>query len=297
ITHPMISKSIERAQKRVEMRNFDIRKHLLEYDDVMTKQREVIYTRRRRALVGENLQDEIRNMIEDYGYNLVEQMAIQSDFGDSWDWDALQESLLKTMLLPLPISNEEKENIKSEDLSEKIVQTALEGYERKRSVIGDDLMAQLERFATLRTIDERWKEHLYEMDRLREGIGLRAYGQKDPLMEYKQEGFRTFREMLGRVNQEILEVVFKAQIQVEQGNRGYERERGASAAMAMVHEETAGMGFAGSPDQAEGQESRHPRTAGKRQPVHVDHKVGRNDPCTCGSGKKYKHCHGRSQAG
>jgi len=291
ITHPMITKSIERAQKRVEMRNFEIRKHLLEYDDVMTKQREVIYTRRRRALVGENLYEDIREMIEDFIADTVERYTGQAGYEEGWEWEGMREEFLRTMLLPLPPPKEYDTYSKPQDLMDRLTESALDAYNRKRKVLGDDLMGQLERFATLKTIDEKWKEHLYEMDQLKEGIGLRAYGQKDPLLEYKHEGFRTFTEMLGRINEQVLEIVFKAQIQVEQGPETFQPDqRRAPSEMAMVHENAVGMGFAGQPQQP--QEQGPPRV-GKRQPIKVEKKVGRNEPCPCGSGKKYKHCHGQ----
>ncbi|MBN2030263.1 preprotein translocase subunit SecA [bacterium] len=292
ITHPMITKSIERAQKRVEMRNFEIRKHLLEYDNVMNKQREVIYTRRRRALEGENLHEEILEMIDDFCEDVVEDFTSPGEYSDAWDWDGLREALLKTMLIPLPLTDEECAIIRQEELKERLIQMAHELYRKKRHLLGNELMGQLERFATLKTIDERWKEHLYEMDQLKEGIGLRAYGQKDPLIEYKQEGFQTFTEMLGRINEEVLEIVFKAQIQIERGPKDWQPERiREPAEMATVHETTTGMGFAGQSEEAK--ESEKP-TVGKRQPIRVEKKVGRNEPCPCGSGKKYKHCHGKN---
>jgi preprotein translocase subunit SecA len=257
----------------------------------MNKQREVIYTRRRRALEGENLHEDILEMIEDFIDDVVDNFTAQGEYGDTWDWDGIREELLKAMLMPLPVSEEECANIRQDELRERLVKRAKELYERKRQTLGDELAAQLERFATLKTIDERWKEHLYEMDQLKEGIGLRAYGQKDPLIEYKQEGFRTFTDMLGQINEEVLEIVFKAQIQIEQGpevlRAGRVRE---PVEMATVHEEAVGMGFAGKTDEST---QTGPPRAGKRQPVRVDKKVGRNEPCPCGSGKKYKHCHGR----
>ena len=290
ITHPMITRSIERAQKRVEMRNFEIRKHLLEYDDVMNKQREVIYTRRRRALEGENLHKDILDMMDDFIDDIVEgYWGKGGGFGESWDLEGLRQELLKTMLIPLPVSDEESSALTMDELTFRLKKTARDAYERKHHALGDELMAQLERLATLKTIDERWKEHLYEMDQLKEGIGLRAYGQKDPLIEYKQEGFRAFTEMLGRINEEILEICFKAQIQVEGPETWQSRRRRSIAEVAAVHEEAVGMGFAGHTEAA--QESR-PERAGKRQPIKLEKKIGRNDPCPCGSGKKYKHCHG-----
>ncbi len=292
ITHGMITKSIERAQKRVEMRNFDIRKHLLEYDDVMTKQREVVYNRRRRALEGENLHDDILEMIEDFVDDTVDQYLTSREYGEGWDLEGLSDAMLKAMLLPVAVPDDELEILDASDLSDRIKKEAQAAYERKRQALGNDLMGQLERFATLKSIDERWKEHLYEMDQLKEGIGLRAYGQKDPLLEYKQEGFRTFAEMLGRINEDVLEIVFKAQIQVDRGRDAWESQRRQPSEMATVHKNAVGMGFAGQPSQSQGDEARPPRV-GKPQPVHVEKRVGRNEPCPCGSGKKYKHCCGK----
>ena len=290
ITHPMITKSLERAQKRVEMRNFEIRKHLLEYDDVMNKQREVIYNRRRAALEGENLLEEILDMIAVFVEDTVQNFAEGEGYGETWDWEGMREAFLKTMLLPVPVSDEERNTIRADVLTERMGSGAKDAYERKRQALGSELMAQLERFATLKTIDEKWKEHLYEMDQLKEGIGLRAYGQKDPLIEYKQEGFHAFTDMLTRIDEEILEIVFKAQIQVERGPEMWERRRREPVEMATVHENAVGMGFAGGGERP--QEEGRP-SAGKRQPVRIDKKVGRNEPCPCGSGKKFKHCHGK----
>jgi preprotein translocase subunit SecA len=289
ITHPMITRSIERAQKRVEMRNFDIRKHLLEYDDVMNKQREVVYRRRNRALEGENLHEDVLEMIEDTAAVLADKYAPPESM-EGTDLKGLREDMLKTLLVSLPGQDQPLLAMKQEELIAKIAEVTVQAYQRKRQVVGGDLMAQLERFATLKTIDERWKEHLYEMDLLKEGIGLRAYGQKDPLIEYKQEGFRMFTEMLARINLEIVETIFKAQIRVEQPMETLGPRRRPPAQMAMVHEEATGMGFAHQME--EGGELPPGVRAGKPRPVRAEKIPGRNDPCPCGSGKKYKHCHG-----
>ncbi len=288
ITHSMITKSIERAQKRVEMRNFEIRRHLLEYDDVMNKQREIIYQRRKRALEGENLRDNIYIFIEDFIDEQVE-IFTDKDYSENWDWQGLSNVLLKSILLPLPLTQKEKEEISKEELKDRLIDAAIDNYKRKCNNLGDEVMGQLEKIATLHTIDEKWKEHLYEMDQLKEGINWRAYGQKDPLIEYKHEGFRAFKEMLESINDEILEIVFKANIEVEHDLRE-QQQRAASIDMSTRHAETVGMGFAG---QSEEQQQGGNVRAGKKQPVNVGKKVGRNDPCPCGSGKKYKHCCGR----
>lgn len=289
ITHSMITKSIERAQKRVEMRNFEIRKHLLEYDDVMNKQREIIYKKRKRALEGENLRDNIYISLEDFIDEQVE-IHTQEDYSENWDWTGLSSILLKTILLPLPLSKEEKEEISKEELKDRLINAAVDNYKTKCKALGDEVMGQLEKIATLHTIDEKWKEHLYEMDHLKEGINWRAYGQKDPLLEYKQEGFKAFKQMLESINDEILEIVFKANIEVEQDLRK-QQQQAATTDMSTRHEDTIGMGFAGQPDAQ--QEQGGSVKAGKKQPVKIGKKVGRNDPCPCGSGKKYKHCCGR----
>lgn len=289
ISHPMVTRSIGRAQKRVEMRNFEIRKHLLEYDDVMNKQREVIYKRRLRALSGENLHSDILDMMDVFIEDMVEN-STRGDYSDTWDWDGMAEVLLRTMLLPLPVDAGARDAVQKEDLVSSLQNAARDSYEHKRRLLGDDLMGQLERFATLKTIDHQWKEHLYEMDQLKEGIGLRAYGQKDPLLEYKQEGFRAFVEMLDRINGEILEICFKAQLQVQAPEDMRVRSR-QPMEMSAVHDSASGMGFAG--QQEDGQESPVPQRRVTVQPVKVEHKVGRNEPCPCGSGKKYKQCCGR----
>ena len=297
ITHPMITRSIERAQKKVENRNFEIRKHLLEYDNVMNKQREVIYARRRRALDGESLREDIQEMMADFIDESISMHLGTGDFHSGWNVDEFRENMLKTMLLPLPFDDEEWPSLNDNDVMERVREAAFLAYDEKRRALGDDLMSHLERFAVLKTIDEKWKEHLYEMDQLREGIGLRAYGQKDPLLEYKQEAFHAFSEMLGRINQDIIEIVFKAQLQAQQGPSTWEEKQTRAPAaleMATVHEEATGMGFASeSPQAMESQGGGQPAAQRKQQPVRVEKKVGRNDPCPCGSGKKYKHCHGR----
>jgi len=288
ITHPMMTKSIERAQKRVETRNFEIRKHLLEYDNVMNKQREVVYTWRRRALEGESLYEDIIDMIDDYADEIVEKYKRE----ESWDWEALNKELLTALLVKLPVTEEEKGYINSDELRERISAAAKEFYSKKRKALGDDLMGYIEKVATLKTIDEMWKEHLYEMDQLKEGIGLRAYGQKDPLVEYKHEAFNAFTDMLDRANREILELVFKAHVEFEK-EQSLESILQPAPDVATVHEESVGMGFVTSmPDAGEAQPA---LARPKRAPVRVEHKVGRNDPCPCGSGKKYKYCCGRNK--
>jgi preprotein translocase subunit SecA len=294
IMHPMVTKSIERAQKRVEAHNFEIRKHLLEYDDVMNQQREVIYDLRAHALQGQNLRTDILEMMDEVIENKINQFTDSKTYADEWDWESLRSAFRKCMLMELPFSQEEAVELSQEELFERVREAAYEQYRRKEEALGEKLMRQLERYAMLRVIDERWREHLYEMDQLKEGIGLRAYGQKDPLIEYKSEGFRLFTEMLSLINEQVVEMIFKAQLEVEPAPM----VRRTPAQMRLVHESAGPFGGVAAP--AQRRRAAAPAAgpggaqAGKPQPVTAGVKVGRNDPCPCGSGKKYKKCHGRT---
>lgn len=281
IEHKMVTKSIERAQKRVEGHNFDIRKHLLEYDNVMNQQREVIYDRRNHALRGENLRSEIMEMLSTEVAHLVNVHA-NTETGGEWDMETLRFSFQKTFLSDWPLTEEDEGTMPSDEMSEKLARSAVEVYRRKESVLGKDVMRELERMVILRVIDEKWRDHLYEMDQLKDGIGLRAYGQKDPLIEYKREGFNLFEEMLDSLNRDVLKLIFRAQVQRPDASYFAPRRRPAQAQMVASHQSSTGMGFQGQP-QAPSQQQ-----AGKKQPVKLDQKVGRNDPCPCGSGKSTK---------
>ncbi len=287
IAHAMVSKSIERAQKRVEEHNFDIRKHLLEYDDVMNQQREVIYNRRNHALKGENLKGDILEMMDEVIDDTVAAHTGESDYADGWDWNGLRQEVRKIFLTELPVSEDEKESITREMVTERLKERAQQVFESKERALGSQLMRQLERLAMLHAIDEQWRDHLYAMDSMKEGIGLRAYGQKDPLIEYKSEGFNMFSEMLARTNEAVLDMVFKAQIQAAPETR-----QRVPTQIDAVHASSTGMGFQAGRSAPPRAASGAPPGAGKRQPVRVAQKVGRNDPCPCGSGKKYKKCCG-----
>ena len=283
IKHPMVSKSIERAQKRVEGHNFDIRKHLLEYDDVMNQQREVVYSRRKHALEGENLKDDIFEMIDDFIEGQVEKYADETLPSEEWDWDGIRADFQRVFLRVPLFTDDESLGLKPQDLYHLLREKAQAIYTAREAEISERTMRELERLATLRVIDDRWRDHLYAMDQMKEGIGLRAYGQKDPLLEYKSEAFSMFTDMLSQISEEVVTLIFKAQIREEPAAM-----RGRiPTQMRALHDSAMGMGFAGQrgappPEQA----------AGKRQPVRVAKKVGRNDPCPCGSGKKYKKCCG-----
>jgi len=293
IQHPMITRSIERAQRRVEARNFEIRKHLLEYDDVMNQQREVIYNRRNHALEGENLRDEIRAMLENMLDNQIQQFTNTESYAENWDWENLLSGLQRVVMTDFSTDETIKRATTPDDLKAGLLKRSLEAYERKEKAIGKGLMRRLEHFALLKVIDDRWREHLYEMDQLKEGIVLRAYGQKDPLIEYKSEGFRLFVDMLNQIDEQVLSHIFRASVEIEP-TRPVVRKRAPE--MQTIHAASTGMGFAGAPSQApaEGGQPQSPDAPPvKRVPVKVEERIGRNDPCPCGSGKKYKKCCGR----
>ncbi len=284
IEHSMITRSVERAQKKVEENNFAIRKRLLEYDNVMNQQREVVYDRRRHALVGERLKDDIFGMMRELVGEIV------GNYYDDGDIAGLADELRRTFLIEVNFTPDEFRRLGADGVSDRVIKAAIEFYDHKEQELGVEMMSRLERMATLQVIDEKWKEHLREMDDLKEGINLRAYGQKDPVVEYKREAFGMFVTMLNGINREVLQIVYRAfpaapeEMPQRRAARMPRREQ-----MQLQHESAVGLGFQGNREPAvQGAEGQI-----KRKPVRVAEKVGRNDPCPCGSGKKYKNCHGK----
>jgi preprotein translocase subunit SecA len=282
IQHGMVTKAIERAQKRVEAQNFAIRKHLLEYDNVMNQQREVIYDRRLAALEGADLKEEVLGLIEKTVENKVEQFTGPDEYTENWNLVGLREELRRIFLLELKFKDEDIPKLTKAELKQRVTSVVREIYENKEKAYGTDIMRQLERFAMLQAIDEMWKEHLYELDMLKTGIGLRAYGQKDPLLEYKKEAFQMFAEMVDKVDEEAISLMYKLQLR---GKEEPAKRKEPEKRLQAIHQEAVGMGYS-TTNQAE------EVAPGKPKPVKVGQKVGRNDPCPCGSGKKYKKCCG-----
>ena len=278
IQHPLITKSVERAQKKVEENNFAIRKRLLEYDNVMNQQREVIYGKRRRALEGERLKSEILEMLEDMVTEVIEKHYENAEI------DLIKEQMLHYFMIDLQIDPYDFEKAGKDGLKEKLIGAAKEFYQMKEERLSSELMARIERYAVLSVIDTKWKEHLREMDDLKEGINLRAYGQKDPLLEYKSEAFKLFVALIEQIRNESVSFCFKFFPQTEEEVME-QRRRQMRGRMMESKQDTSNIGLRSS-----GSEAPPP---GKPQPDKVDPKVGRNDPCPCGSGKKYKQCHGK----
>jgi preprotein translocase subunit SecA len=297
ITHRMVTRAIEKAQKRVEMQNFSIRKHLLEYDDVMNKQREVIYDRRRKALLEENIKDEILEVMDEFLDAQFDKFLGNKTHAEDWDLTGLGEVLIMTLMVDLQSLEDDIYTMREDDLRQFIKDEALKVYSYKEKKLGEKFLRNFEKYIMLRVVDENWKDHLHEMDMLKEGIGLRAYGQKDPLIEYKQEAYHMFVNLIDNINQKILEMLWRTQIVEAPREHRYAPPR-----LMLVHNDATNLGYqAGSEaQQAPVGEMSDIQKAGQQrsdkvQPVKRDMpKVGRNDPCPCGSGLKYKKCHGRT---
>jgi preprotein translocase subunit SecA len=272
IEHNLINKAVENAQKKVESHNFDIRKHLLEYDDVMNKQRTVIYDLRRDVLAGEDLREMVMEMTGEVAGELAQRYSDDKEYPEQWDLAALRDATYAQFGYRFEHPDEEVPRLTQASLAEKVREEAEAAYARKEHEYGADAMRYLERMFLLSTIDALWKDHLLSMDHLKEGIGLRGYAQKDPLKEYQREGFDMFADLVGRIKEESLKRLFHVKVQRE--------EEGRAAAPPPVAPRRVNL--------SGGDISR----AGQTTQRHAKKKVGRNDPCPCGSGKKYKKCCG-----
>ncbi|WP_456385785.1 preprotein translocase subunit SecA [Desulfolithobacter sp.] len=278
IEHSMISKAIENAQRKVEGHNFDIRKHLLEYDDVMNKQREVIYRQRREVLESDNVKQIIDDMIADLVDGLVQEYAIERTPSEDWDWQGLGERMAELFNLELNVPEEEREELDARRLSELLLDQVNQAYARQEDHNGEEQMRHLERIILLQMVDTHWKEHLLNMDHLKEGIGLRGYGQKNPLDEYKKEGFNLFMSMIQTVKEQTVGTLLRVQIVQEDEVARLEEERRLERERELEMARRASAASSGQ----------------ENKPVQRrEQKVGRNAPCPCGSGKKYKKCCGK----
>lgn len=270
IEHRLISKAIENAQSRVEAHNFSIRKQIIEYDDVMNQQREIIYRQRREALQGGDLKPAIFDMIEDILDSIIEDNTTDKSYAEDWNLDALKKELIRLFGIQPELTVESLGDMDRDALREELLELLRERYDQREQSFGAPIMRDLENYILLQTVDTLWKDHLLNMDYLKEGIGLRSYGQQDPLVAYKREGHEMFQQMIDRVKEETLQKLFHIEIQ---------REEELQEMRAEQEDQPMFFGPADEPP--------------KRQAVRKEGKVGRNDPCPCGSGKKYKKCHGK----
>jgi len=276
IEHSMISRAIENAQRKVEGHNFDIRKHLLEYDDVMNKQREVIYSQRRTILESKDIKEVVVDMIPDLIEPLVMEFVNEKLPSEDWDWQGVGERIQATFGLNMKWQDDDIKDLDDGLLREKISSMVAVAYEAREQEIGTENMRHLERIILLQVVDSHWKEHLLNMDHLKEGIGLRGYGQKNPLDEYKKEGFEMFQELMETVKQQTVSTLFRVRIaqddelsELEQQRREQEMQQARQMSRSDEQEET-------------------------KKPA-ISAKVGRNESCPCGSGKKYKRCCGKTK--
>jgi preprotein translocase subunit SecA len=296
----MLTKTVEGAQKKVEEQNFNIRKRVLDYDDVLNKQREVIYSERRRVLEGEDLGDQARDWIAETLVDTVDQFGDEDSLPADWDLDALFTQLsgyFPVSFGPADLAGElesEDDPLTREALLDRLEDDAMDAYERREAELGATLVRDLERWVLLQLIDQHWREHLYNMDYLREGIHLRALGQKDPLSEYRLEGHTMFDEMMSIVKSEFVRYMFHIQV-----DRAPEAEEQRVADVDYTYQADPIQGFDAAAEEGGATESREApeRDRGavavvEQRVLSDEDRVGRNDPCPCGSGKKYKRCHG-----
>ncbi len=283
ITHQLITKSIERAQKRVEAYHFGIRKHLLEYDDVMNQQREVVYTRRRSILFDEDLRNVVKEIIEDYIVELLEMYADPHFAPDQWNQEEIKLRLRRHLQIGAPPEEKWGQLSKPEHWQDFLIEEGMKAFERRCTLYSEDRFFPYVRFVALRVIDDKWKDHLFDMDQMKEGVGLRAYGQKDPLIEYKREGYEMFTVMLDATNADTLRIIFNSLIKESR-----EERKPSTRNLSYVKSEAKGPSANDLSD-----ENQQAQQSGKKAPIRVAQKVGRNDPCPCGSGKKFKNCCGR----
>ena len=272
IEHKLITKSIENAQKRVEARNFDIRKHLLEYDDVLNTQRDVVYTKRKEILAGGNLKEGLYEMVDELLEEIVPIYVPEKTNSNELDLKGLGDAIFRDFNVHVNFDGASLDGTKCQDMVELLREKVRSSYEEKESQIGGETLRHVERYIMLQTLDYLWKDHLLNMDHLREGIGLRGYAQKDPLYEYKKEGYDMFSAMMNRFKEEVCEKLFRVKPVSEVDMERLERRRLEQQRMVL--------------SRGEGEE--------RKAPIRRERKIGRNDPCFCGSGKKYKKCCGRA---
>ncbi|HQV23076.1 MAG TPA: SEC-C metal-binding domain-containing protein, partial [Agitococcus sp.] len=290
IEHRWVTRSIEGAQRKVEARNFDIRKNLLKYDDVANEQRRVIYHQRDEVLAADSLADMFENMYEDVIATVVTEFIPPQSIEDQWNIAGLEKALQTDFKIDMPIKAWLDEDTRLEEvgLRAKISQTARDAYKQHRAKMGDEIANMIEKQIMLQVLDRHWKEHLAAMDYLRQGIHLRGYAQKNPEQEYKRESFELFQQLLGAVKLEVVQTVATIHIPSEEEIAAMEAQQAAQAAAMNLHMEHPELmaDEEGIPAVVEQSENSNANP-------YADQYVGRNDPCPCGSGKKYKQCHGR----
>lgn len=293
IEHPWVTKSIENAQRKVEGRNFDIRKEILAYDDVANDQRKVVYAQRNELMAAEEISDIIMAIRKDVLNNVISQYVPAKTMVEQWDVEGLEDHLRTEFNLDLPLQNMLDENLNLDEtgLRQSICETAEAAHRAKEQDISKEILQHFEKSVMLQVLDNSWKEHLAAMDYLRQGIHLRGYAQKDPKQEYKREAFEMFTGLLEHIKLEVIGILSKVQVRQEEDVLAIDEQRQAQTPKDL-HYEHAEVPALGNLDQSQ-QDLEDMQTISQQPIVRMGQKVGRNDPCPCGSGKKFKQCHGR----
>jgi preprotein translocase subunit SecA len=280
----MLNRAIENAQRKVEAHNFDVRKHLLDYDDVANDQRRVVYTQRNELMEAEEIGDTILEMRHDVFNDVIDRFIAPGSIDEQWEVPALEKALEGEFGVHLPINTwlSEDDQIHEEVLRTRILDAVDQHFQAKEELTGVDVMRHFEKALMLNVLDQQWKDHLASMDYLRQGIGLRGYAQKQPMQEYKRESFEMFTELLANIKQEVIRILARVQVKAEEDVEAVDAQRRQESPMQFRHDEA---GMAAAPEPAP--------PAGHEPYIREGRKVGRNEPCPCGSGNKYKHCHGK----
>ena len=289
IEHPWVSKAIENAQRKVEAHNFDIRKHLLEYDDVANDQRKVVYEQRRDLMQAEDIFENIAAIREEVTDITISEYLLPGSMEEQWDIEGLTQALQNEFGLSLPVQQwlDDEDTVAEEEIRERIHQRVAKLFKEKEDRVGSELMRRLEKDIMLRVLDNRWKEHLAAMDYLRQGIGLRGYAQKNPKQEYKREAFGMFQEMLEQIKNETISLIARAELPTLEEIRAMEAAQQVPENIQYQHAQADDVLHPN-------EQPELPEEKQKQQPFkRTQKKLGRNEPCYCGSGKKYKHCHGK----
>ena len=292
IEHPWVSKAIENAQRKVEAHNFDIRKHLLEYDDVANDQRKVVYEQRRDLMQEEDISENLAAIREDVTDTAISEYLPPGSMDEQWDVEGLVNTFKNDFGLSFPVQQwlDEDDMVAEEEIRERIHQRVAKLFQEKQDRVGSEIMRRLEKDMMLKVLDNRWKEHLAAMDYLRQGIGLRGYAQKNPKQEYKREAFGMFQEMLEQIKHETVSLISRVELPTLEEIKAMEAAQQVPENIQYQHAEAEDVLH---PEQAQAN-APQPEEQVKQQPFkRTDKKIGRNDPCHCGSGKKFKQCHGK----
>jgi preprotein translocase subunit SecA len=293
----MLNRAIENAQRKVEAHNFDVRKHLLDYDDVANDQRRVVYTQRNELMEAEEIHDTVVEMRHDVFEDVVARYVPPGSIDEQWEIPALEQALEGEFGIEVPVGEwlEKDEGIHEEVLRERVIEEVDKHFDAKEEMTGPEVMHHFEKALMLNVLDQKWKDHLANMDYLRQGIGLRGYAQKQPMQEYKRESYEMFTALLDNIKHEVIRILARVQVRAEEDVEAVEEQRRAERQMQFRHDEAASPAAAPPPPPGAGQ----PLPPGAQPQPQVEtfvrdgRKVGRNEPCPCGSGKKFKHCHGK----